>query len=102
MTTNTKLVRDEIPAIITRSGDTCTTHIATEDEYRALLYAKLSEEVAEVTEEPSREELADLLEVIYAICNLENWTLDEVEKTRLAKRAERGGFQNRVVLERPA
>ena len=61
-----KLVRDRIPKIIEASGKTCTIEILSDADYLRMVDAKLDEELAEYHKEQNIEELADLLEVIYA------------------------------------
>ncbi|WP_049927522.1 nucleoside triphosphate pyrophosphohydrolase [Halopiger goleimassiliensis] len=96
-----KLVRDEIPAIIEENGETPVVRTASDDdEYAAYLVEKLREEVTEYAEDRSPEELADILEVVRAIREFEGLTADELEALRAEKAAERGGFQERIVLER--
>ena len=94
-----KLVRDRIPEIIEQSGKTCTTRILTEAEYLAALDAKLQEELEEYQADKSMEELADLLEVMMAVCEARGYTFAEVEAIRRAKAAKRGGFRERILLE---
>lgn len=95
-----KLVRDKIPDIVKSKGETATTHIAGEEEYWSKLKEKLSEEVKEFAEEKNiPEELADILEVIRAICSFKKIEIEELEKIRIKKAAERGGFENRIILE---
>lgn len=97
--THDKLVRDRIPEIIEESGKTCTTRILTEAEYLAALDAKLQEELEEYQADKSMEELADLLEVMMAVCEARGHTFAEVEAIRQAKAAKRGGFRERILLE---
>ena len=66
-----KLVRDHIPAMITQRGDQPVTRILACDEYRHELRRKLHEEVAEFCATGEVEELADVLEVVYALAMLE-------------------------------
>ena len=94
-----KLVRDNIPEIIKADGAECVTHIAKDDEYRALLIAKLKEEVDELIHNPCAEEIADVLEVIDAIAKFEGIMIDEIKRHKLSKRVNRGGFHKRIVLE---
>jgi predicted house-cleaning noncanonical NTP pyrophosphatase (MazG superfamily) len=45
-------------------------------------------------------ELADILEVVYALALSERLTPFELDATRQTKRSERGGFDRRLFLER--
>ena len=62
-----KLVRDKIPKIIEDSGKSATIRILSDSEYVNALETKLDEEVGEYHRDKSVEELADILEVIYAL-----------------------------------
>ena len=90
-----KLVRDNIPDIIQKSGKTPAFHTLSENE----LDRKLSEECAEYLADKSLEELADILEVIYAICDARGYSTSELESCRKAKAEKRGSFANRIYLE---
>ena len=94
-----KLVRDKIPEIITSRGAVPTTHIADGDEYRQKLRAKLEEEVAEFLQDNSAEELADILEVVYALGALIGTDKNDLEIIREKKVQTRGGFQKKIILE---
>lgn len=95
-----KLVRDEIPAIIEADGETPVTHVADEEEYEQRLADKLDEEVQEFRENDRTNELADVLEVIRAICAHRGVSMDELDRRRQEKAEERGGFEEGIVLER--
>ena len=69
-----KLVRDRIPEIIA------------------------AQEVAEYLESKEIEELADVLEVLYALCEAQGHSVDELMKVYEKKHAERGGFSKRILL----
>lgn len=94
-----KLVRDKIPERIAAKGEPYKIHLADDKEYLAKLREKLVEEAAECSHEASAEELADLLEVIYAIAEELDITPLELEKLRQKKLAERGAFRKRIILE---
>ena len=93
-----KLVRDFIPEIITSSGKKCTTEILSDREYLRMLDIKLNEELAEYHESGAVEELADLLEVIYAAASARGYSKDELEQIRLKKAEERGAFEKKILL----
>ena len=94
-----KLVRDKIPEIIEKSGKTCETEILTDEEYIEMLDKKLSEELAEYHAAQNLEELADLLEVLYAAALSRGYTLEQLEQVRVEKRNARGGFEKKILLK---
>lgn len=94
-----KLVRDKIPEIIKADGQIPVTHIANDKEYQQKLLEKLQEEVLEFLKEQNTEELADILEVINAICKLKKINLEKLQKIKQQKIKKRGGFKKRIILE---
>ena len=94
-----KLVRDRIPEIIVSTGKTCRTSVLTEKEYLDALDSKLDEEIREYHESRQLEELADLMEVIYASAEALGFSKEELEAVREKKKAARGGFSERIFLE---
>jgi predicted house-cleaning noncanonical NTP pyrophosphatase (MazG superfamily) len=99
MTSYDKLVRDKVPEIMAASGKSPRTHIAGEDEYKQKLEKKLQEEVKEYLENGELKELADLVEVVYAILDMKKVKKDSFEKLRTEKLKARGGFEKRIILE---
>ena len=97
--TYNKLVRDNIPAIIEATGATCETEILSDAEYLTLLDRKLEEELAEYRRDQSIEELADLVEVIYACAAARGCSREELETVRAEKAAKRGGFADKILLK---
>jgi predicted house-cleaning noncanonical NTP pyrophosphatase (MazG superfamily) len=94
-----KLVRDRIPEIIEKTGETPVTRVLEPAEYRAALLQKLAEETAECQQDPCAEELADLQEVILALAADLGLTPEALEAVRAKKAAERGGFAGKIFLE---
>lgn len=94
-----KLVRDRIPEIISDSGKTCVTEILSEEAYIKMLDAKLDEELAEYHKDQNIEELADLMEVIYACAAARGYSVDDLEKVRKDKVNKRGGFKEKILLK---
>lgn len=94
-----KLIRDRIPEIIERSGKKCIVEVMDNGTYLKYLDLKLNEELAEYQADKSLEELADLLEVIYAVVRARGYSLDELEKVRKQKAEKRGGFEKRLRLK---
>lgn len=93
-----KLVRDKIPQIITDAGKKPITEILNRERYLEELDKKLEEEVAEYQADKSIEEMADVREVLFAICGARGYSVDELMKVRGEKCEKRGGFKARVYL----
>ena len=96
--TYNKLVRDRIPEIIESSGKTCKTKVLDYAEYLRMLDAKLDEELAEFHKDQNIEELADLLEVIYAATIARGYSVEELEQVREQKAEKRGTFRRKILL----
>ena len=95
-----KLIRDQLPQIMRDQGLTVFDRRMEVSEFVIRLKEKLVEEAREAaasgTREDLIEELADLAEVIAALTTAAGISVDEIEDKRLTKRAERGGFDERV------
>ena len=91
-----KLVRDKIPEIIEASGATPLTRILETEEYLSCLETKLDEEVQEFHESKSPEELADILEVVYALAAAQGCSREQLQQIFDAKHTARGGFEKRI------
>ena len=95
-----KLVRDLIPQIIEENGKSCEYHIANYDEYKTRLYEKMREELDEFINTPCEEEAADMYEVLCAICRLHRLNMWNVKQYAADKLIGRGGFAERIILEK--
>ena len=95
-----KLVRDKIPEIIEASGKTCEIEILSDEEYLQMLDKKLDEELAEYHKDQNIEELADLLEVLYAMAKAKGYSIEELDHVRSEKQKVRGGFERRILLKK--
>ena len=94
-----KLIRDNIPEIIKRDGKSAKIHIADDVEYDKRLKEKLLEEADEYAASGDPEELADVLEVVYAIAINKGIHKVQLESMVQKKRNEKGSFEKRIVLE---
>jgi len=94
-----KLIRDKIPVILKRKKVRFVTHIASDKEYQQKLNTKLQEEVDEFVKEHNAEELVDILEVIYAICDLYQLDKAKLEQLRIDKADQRGRFKDKIILD---
>ncbi|GIP37365.1 hypothetical protein J31TS4_06450 [Paenibacillus sp. J31TS4] len=102
MIVHRKLIRDRIPGLLEARGVRYEVRELGEREYAEALDTKLQEELREYLEAaPSGrvEELADLMEVVYAILENDGVSPEAFEAVRLEKKTERGGFEKRLLLE---
>ena len=95
-----KLIRDRIPEIIEENYNKYEVEELDDTIYLESLDKKLQEELEEYLESGEIAELADLVEVIYAILDHKDISRDEFEKIRLDKKEDRGGFAERIFLLR--
>lgn len=93
-----KLVRDRIPEIIESCGNKCEVEVVSDDVALEYLYKKLNEEVGELLEDKNLDEIADCLEVLFAIGGKYGYSEDEVLGRRNEKKLERGGFEDNLIL----
>ena len=94
-----KLIRDKIPQIIEATGKSAIVEKVSNDTYVTLLNQKLTEELQEYLDSNDIEELADLVEVIYAILDSRNISIQEFESIRLNKVLKRGAFKEHLLLK---
>lgn len=100
MKAHNKLVRDRIPEIIMRQGGTPVFHRVYGEELKTYAKTKILEEAKEYEKSSDVEELADLLEAIFFCCKLEKISWEEMKAKMQKKRAECGGFEGGVILEK--
>ena len=98
MTEYNKLVRDKIPAIIEAQGETPNIRILDDGEYAECLEKKLDEEVAEFHRDKNVEELADILEVVFARSVSLGSSPQELMEVYGKKHENRGGFRDKIFL----
>lgn len=98
-----KLVRDNIPIIISTDHKTAKIRTLNDDEYLKYLKLKLIEEAKEVNTTQNnvelKNELADILEVIEAILTFSQISIQEVVKSKENKALKNGKFNKRIFLE---
>ncbi|CEQ21375.1 nucleoside triphosphate pyrophosphohydrolase [Paraclostridium sordellii] len=95
-----KLVRDRIPEIIEASGNKCEIEVVSDEVALEYLYKKLNEEVGELLEDRNLDEIADCLEVLFAIGAKYGYSEDKVLGRRNEKKLERGGFEDNLILKK--
>lgn len=95
-----KLVRNKIPDVIQANGEIAHYHVIEDDDaYLDALLKKDIEEGIELAQDTNLEELADKLEVLYAIAKVCGYKPEQVEQARVEKAIKRGGFDKRIFLE---
>ena len=103
MKTYDKLVRDRIPEIIQKEGNTADIIILSEESFIQAIKEKLIEEATEVCNAQNRDdilsELADLQEVMDTIKQLYNINTLEVNTIQAVKALQRGKFEKRLYLK---
>lgn len=94
----TKLIRDKIPKIIQNIAEVPLVVTASDEVFEKKLSEKLQEECKEFLESGNPEELVDILEVIYAICDIKRISKEELEQIRKQKAEKRGKFTKKLLL----
>lgn len=95
-----KLVRDKIPEIIESSGNKCEIEVVSDEVALEYLYKKLNEEVSELLEDKNLDEIADVMEVLFAIGSKYGYSEEDVLNRRNEKKDARGGFQDNLILNK--
>ena len=95
----TKLVRDNIPELV-KNDPRLRCYEATPAQYILFLNRKLTEEVDEYLADYEPYELADILEVVYAIAATYGISVDQLHTMMENKAAERGRFDKHYLLKR--
>lgn len=93
-----KLVRDRIPDIIRAQGEIPIFRVMEDEEYAYRLREKLMEEVQEFQNDENLEELADILEVVFALAESLGYSKEELMACCKEKHERRGGFQYKILL----
>ena len=95
-----KLVRDRIPKIIESSGNKCEIEVVSDEVALEYLYKKLNEEVSELLEDKNLDEIADVMEVLFAIGSKYGYSEENVLGRRNEKKDVRGGFEDNLILKK--
>ncbi|WP_394862041.1 phosphoribosyl-ATP pyrophosphohydrolase [Paraclostridium bifermentans] len=95
-----KLVRDRIPEIIESSGNKCEIEVVSDEIALEYLYKKLNEEVSELLEDKNLDEIADVMEVLFAIGSKYGYSEENVLGRRNEKKDVRGGFEDNLILKK--
>lgn len=95
-----KLVRDKIPQILDgKNVEYSSSTIVNKDEFHQRLAEKLVEEAKEYQSSKSKEELADIIELLDCLFKIHDTSINEMMTIQEIKRGNRGGYDNRILLE---
>ena len=101
-----KIVRDKIPEIISKRGERTESVCLKSEALKTALRQKLVEESFEALDAKSSHdligELADVTEVINALCNTLRFSSSHLSSVQKEKCQKRGGFEKGVMLRRTA
>ncbi|MFK7800511.1 MAG: phosphoribosyl-ATP pyrophosphohydrolase [Anaerolineae bacterium] len=97
--TYNKLIRDKIPEIIATNQQIASVKTLSTQDCLKALKLKLIEEVEEFNESETLDELADILEVVFALAQHIGADHHQLESVRAEKQRARGGFEKRLFLE---
>lgn len=98
MTIYNKLVRDNIPEIILNNGEIPKVRTLSDEEFLKELEKKLVEEVNEYILSKDETELADIAEVLSAICKAKGISEGRLLELRESKNAKNGAFNRKIFL----
>lgn len=101
-----KLVRNKVPEILENANKEAIYYIHEDNkDFDLELMKKIDEELNEFMIEwghnnksGMKNELADLMEVVYALIKRNGFAIDEIQDYMVEKRLEKGGFSKRIFL----
>ena len=98
-----KLVRDNIPEMTKDEGGFTKFKILSQQEFLTEIKKKIVEEAQEVVDAKDKKEITteigDVLEIIDEIIKVAGLDKQEIEKSRMAKRQERSGYDKHIFLK---
>ncbi len=95
-----KLVRDNVPAAIQKTGAIPHYSLAENDEtFFFKLKEKLQEEFTEFVKSESMESMAEIFELLEAICKVKGFDFGELQAIRENKNIGEGTYSGRIILE---
>lgn len=99
-----KLWRDKLVKMVLDKGSVLDVRQLDDAEFDKQLRLKILEEADEIktaqTKQELVEELADLMEVVDSLYALHGISCDEVKEIQTKKRNEKGGFDDRLFVEK--
>ena len=99
MEIHNKLVRSKVIEKLKRKRIDHTFHLANKTQYDKGLHEKLLEEAQEFVQARTKQEMADVQEVVRQLVIYHGWDPTEIEKIRLEKFEKEGGFDQPIILD---
>ncbi len=91
-----KLIRDKIPDRIMKNGGTVNIRIESDEQRRKeFLKEKFEEEIREFRENPSLEEMADVVEAMLSMLDV---SMNDLENRVICKRQNNGRFEKFYIM----
>ncbi len=98
-----KMWRDKAIELMEQKGSKMNWRYLSDTEYDQQLRLKIAEEAFEIRDAASKDaiiaEIADVFEVVDAICTYHAITFEQIKIAQIKKREERGGFVSRKFIE---
>jgi predicted house-cleaning noncanonical NTP pyrophosphatase (MazG superfamily) len=98
MIPHNKLVRDKMPDIMEAEGQSIVMRKLSASEYAAELHKTLLEVAAEAATSERTSDLADVLEVVYALALVEGFTEEQMYQLRETRKDEFGSYSDGTFL----
>ncbi|MEO0350295.1 MAG: nucleoside triphosphate pyrophosphohydrolase [Cyanobacteria bacterium P01_A01_bin.15] len=99
--TYNKLVRDRMPEILESQNIRYAVEEMKQAEYYQALWHLLDEKVqaaVKMVDDDLMKELADILEVVYAIANVQNIQRNQLQACQMQRHLDQGAFEQRIKL----
>lgn len=95
-----KLIRDKVPEQYAKVGKILRYHDAESDgEYWEALIHRLQKSLDDVVHQATPESVAEMMEIMDAICNFKKIDCKEVKAIKKRTQETEGGFGKRYILE---
>lgn len=93
-----QLVKDNVPKILKEKGSKPHTRTLNDEEYISELEISLDEYVARYTETGGMNELADIVELVYAIAKVKGYDQNKFNALLADRKKKYGGYDKRTYL----
>ncbi|MEF9991367.1 MAG: nucleoside triphosphate pyrophosphohydrolase [Romboutsia sp.] len=95
-----KLVRDNVPSIIENNGQKCDIDTLKDEYALEYLYIRLHENIFNLLDTESVDELADILEVVFSIGEKYGYTPEDIINKKEEIKSQYGVFEKNIFLKK--